>query len=150
MMASERNETNARRWFLEMWSKPDLSMVDEIISDDYNPEWIQLESTGPEQIKHEIKYIRTVFPDLKYEIIDSISTKDRVWVRYKGTGTQKGDAWGFEPTGKSVEFEGAAILCFNSEGLVIDRWGVFCSYEVFMDLGLVPPYWELSSVLKLV
>ena len=147
-MSKQRNEAIGRRWYEEMWSKPDLNVADEIVDKDYDPEWVHIDAVGPAQIKHEIKYFRSVFPDLKYEIIEIKGEKDKVWMRYKAKGTQKGNAWGFEATGKSVEFEGATILYINSEGKIIDRWGAFCFYDLLTDLGLVPSLWELSEKLS--
>lgn len=144
-MSKQRNEAVGRRWYEEMWSKPDLDVADEIVDKDYDPDWVHIDAVGPAQIKHEIKYFRSVFPDLKYEIVDINGEEDKVWIRYKGRGTQKGSAWGFEPTNKTVEFEGATILYINSEGKIVDRWGAFCFYDLLTDLGLVPPLWELSK-----
>ena len=115
-MSIERNLVLAERWFKELWSLPDLKVADEIVAQNYAPEWIQIEAKGPDQVKHEIKYFRSVFPDLKYEIIDAVATDDKVWIRYRGTGTQKGKAWGFESTEKEVCFEGVTILSVNKEG----------------------------------
>ncbi len=144
-MLMQRNEAIGRRWYEEMWSKPDFDVADQIVDEDYAPSWVHIDATGPTQIKHEIRYFRSVFPDLRYEIIDISGQDDKVWIRYKGRGTQDGSAWGFEPTGKIVEFEGATILYINSEGKVIDRWGAFCFYDILTDLELVPPFWELSK-----
>jgi hypothetical protein len=69
-------------------------------------------------------------------------------VRYRASGTHRGKAWGFEPTDKAVEFEGVTILYVDAEGLIADRWGAFCFYDIFCDLGLVPPFWELSEHLS--
>jgi len=147
-MSKQRNESIGRRWYEEMWSKPDLDVADEIVDKDYDPEWVHIDAVGPAQIKHEIKYFRSVFPDLNYEIIEIDGEEDRVWIRYKASGTQKGNAWGFKATGKKVEFEGATILYINSEGKIVDRWGAFCFYDLLTDLGLVPPLWELSEKLS--
>ena len=147
-MSKQRNEAIGRRWYEEMWSKPDLDVADEIVDKDYDPDWVHIDAVGPAQIKHEIKYFRSVFPDLRYEIVDISADEDRVWIRYKGRGTQQGNAWGFEASGKTVEFEGATILFINSEGKIIDRWGAFCFYDLLTELGLVPPLWELSKKLE--
>ncbi|MFX1482988.1 MAG: ester cyclase [Promethearchaeota archaeon] len=144
----QRNKLIGRRWFEEMWSKPDLDLADEIIDDKYNPDWISIDKVGPDQVKHEINYFRSVFPDLKYEIIDIIADDEKVWIRYKGKGTQRGNAWGFEPTGKGVEFDGATILYINQAGKIVDRWGAFCFYDILVDLGLTPSLWELSAKFK--
>lgn len=147
-MSEDTNSRLVRLWFEELWSIPNYALADEIISPDYDPEWIHIDKVGPDQVKHEIRYIRSIFPDLRYEIIDWASAGDRIWVRYKASGTQKGNAWGFDATSKSVDFEGVTILYINQEGMIIDRWGAFCFYDILVDLGLAPPLWELNSHLK--
>ena len=147
-MPTEANLSIAKRWFEDLWTKPDPDLADEIVDPSYAPDWIGIDAKGPEQVKHEIRYFRSVFPDLRYEIVDVIAADDRVWVRYKGTGTQQGEAWGFEATGRQVEFEGVTILYVNPKGRVIDRWGAFSFYDILADLGLVPALWELSQSLR--
>jgi len=143
-MSEEDNNKIAHLWYEVMWSKPDPDIADELVDRNYAPEWIHIDKKGPEQIKHEIKYFRSVFPDLKYEIIEIAALADRVWIRYKAKGTQHGSAWGFPPTGKTVEFTGATIL-YITDGKVINRWGAFSFYDILTDLELVPPLWELKS-----
>ena len=137
----------AHLWYEVMWSQPDLDLADEIVDPDYAPAWVHIDKKGPAQIKHEIKYFRSVFPDLKYEIVETAALPDRVWIRYKARGTQLGSAWGFPPTGKSVEFDGATIL-YIRDGKVVDRWSSFSFYDILTDLEVVPPLWELKDHLK--
>jgi hypothetical protein len=146
-MTEELNRRIVRRWFQELWSLPDLDVADEIIVPEYDPEWIQIDAKGPAQVKHEIRYFRSIFPDLIYQILEMVTHENKVWVRYKGKGTQQGNAWGFDATSKKVEFEGVAIFTFNPEGMITNRWGAFCFYDILVDLELVPPLWELSKKL---
>jgi predicted ester cyclase len=146
-MSEEKHKQIAKRWFGELWSDGRLNVADQLVDPNYDPDWIHIEKVGPEQVKHEVRYFRSVFPDLKYEIVDSATKADCIWVRYKGSGTQEGEAWGFEATGKLVEFEGATILYISSEGTIIDRWCAFCFYDILTDLEHVPPLWELRNVL---
>ncbi len=146
-MTSQNNERIAHLWYEVMWSEPNPDLANELVDPDYAPEWIHIDRKGPAQIKHEIKYFRSVFPDLKYRIVETAALPDRAWIRYKAKGTQLGSAWGFPPTGKAVEFDGATIL-YIREGKVIDRWGAFSFYDILTDLGLVPPLWELNRYLN--
>jgi len=143
----EENKKIALLWYEVMWSEPNPEIADQIVDPNYAPEWIHIDKKGPEQIKHEIKYFRSVFPDLKYTLTETASLPDRVWIRYKATGTQLGSAWGFPPSGKTIEFDGATIL-YIKDGKVTDRWGAFSFYDILSDLGLVPPLWELNERLK--
>ena len=144
-MSTERNLLLVERWYKELWSAPDLEVADEIVAPTYAPAWIQIAVKGPAQVKHEIRYFRSIFPDLKYEILDAVAVDDKVWVKYRGTGTQQGKAWGFASTGKDVSFEGVTIFQVDEAGKIIDRWGAFSFYDILVDLALVPPLWELSQ-----
>jgi predicted ester cyclase len=145
---NNKNKEIGRRWFEDMWNKADNNVVEELVDKNYNPEWVQMDMTGPNLIKHEIKYFRSIFPDLKYQIIELVSQQRKVWIRYKAIGTHLGIAWGFKPTKKEIEFEGISILHINQEGKIVDQWGMFCFYDIFEKLGLVPPYWDLSKFFK--
>ena len=144
-MSDKKMLSVVERWFGELWSQGDLEAADEIVDLLYAPDWVQIEAKGPEQIKHEVRYMRSVFSDLTYEMVDATVQDNKVWVRYRGTGTHTGTAWGFEPSGNSVTFEGATIFTISREFKIVDRWSAFCFYDIFSDLGLVPPYWELSE-----
>jgi hypothetical protein len=135
----------AQRWFIDLWSEGKLEVADEIVAPDYAPDWVQIDAIGPAQVKREVTYFRSIFPDLRYEIQDTAVTENRIWVRYLGRGTQLGNAWGFAPTGRVVTYDGATILTMNDAGQIADRWGAFCMYDILADLGLTPPYWELSE-----
>jgi len=143
----EENVEIARLWYEVMWSEPNLEIADQIVDKNYAPEWIRIDKKGPEQIKHEIKYFRSVFPDLNYEVMDTAAVEDRIWIRYEAMGTQLGNAWGFPPTGRTIKFDGASIL-YIKNGKVADHWGAFSFYDILAELKLVPPLWELNEHLK--
>ncbi|MFX0059869.1 MAG: ester cyclase [Candidatus Heimdallarchaeota archaeon] len=147
-MKIKETERIGKLWFEDLWSKSNLNIADEIVDPEYAPSWILIDKKGAAQVKHEINYFRSIFPDLIYTIIDINGEKDKVWIRYSAQGTQKGKAWGFEATNKQVKFEGATILYINSKGKIIDRWGAFCFYEILMLLDLVPPFWELHKIFE--
>jgi hypothetical protein len=147
-MSTDSSLNLAYRWFIDLWSQGNLDAADEIIAPDYAPSWVQIPKKGPEQVKYEVRYFRSIFPDLQYTIVDSATFPDKVWIRYKGVGTQQGTAWGFAPTNKPAEFEGVTIFTINQAGQISDRWGAFCMYNIFADLGLIPPFWELSRFLN--
>ena len=146
-MKIEDTEKIGRIWFEEMWSKPDLYIAEELIDPEYHPHWIQMERDGPELVRYEITAFRSIFSDIEFEVIQLKGEEDKVWVWYKGRGTHDGKGWGFEPTFKKIEFEGAAILFFNSKGLVTDMWDSFCFYDILTDLDLVPPLGKLHEFL---
>lgn len=137
-----------RLWYERMWSLPDLELADRIVHPEYAPHWIHIPKKGPEQVKHEIRYFRGMFPDLQYRVLDMAADGARVWVWYRGTGTHLGAGWGFEATGRRAEFDGMGIFYFDDAGMIVDRAAVYSFYDIFTELGLAPPWWELKNHLK--
>ena len=135
----------AHSWFTEMWSQPNFDLVDQIVAPTYHPSWIAMKEQGPDLLKKEITYFRSIFPDLVYTIKASTLDGNRVWVWYHGKGTHLGEGWGMTPTGNETQFEGAAILFFSSDGKIEDLWDAFSMYDIFAGSGAVPSFWELNS-----
>lgn len=134
----------AKIFYEEMWSKPDLDIVDVIIHPDYHPADVGMPERGPTLLIKEINYFRSIFPDLKYEIVDLTQKENKVWVRYRCTGTQKGAGWGFPASGKSVNIDEVSILTIEN-GQVVDSFRSYCLYRMFSQLGHIPPFWELAD-----
>jgi len=147
-MKEEKNRATVRSWYEEMWSGPDFDLADRIVHPEYAPDWIYIPKKGSELVKHEIRYFRSMFPDLRYELVDSAVEGEKVWSRYLGEGTHEGGGWGFAPTGKTARFEGMAVFTFDPHGLVIDYQAAYSMYDLFSTLGLVPPWWEVKKFLR--
>ena len=94
-----------------------------------------------------MRYFRSVFPDLHYQLVEVSAKPIRSGYAYRATGTQRGAAWGFPPNNRTVTFEGATIL-YVKDGLVIDRWGAFSFYDILHELGHVPSLWQLGEQLQ--
>lgn len=136
----------AKLFYEKMWSEADFEVAEKIIHEDYHPKDVMMPEKGPALLKKEISYFRSIFPDLQYKIVDYNEEKEKIWIRYKGIGTQEGDGWGFPANGKSVEFEGCAILTIR-DGKVVDAWRNYSLFDIFVQLGHIPPLWELAEKL---
>ncbi|MCY3412473.1 MAG: ester cyclase [Candidatus Heimdallarchaeota archaeon] len=141
------NKEIIKLFYEKMWSEGDLIITDQIIHPEYHPRDVGMPEKGPALLKKEIGYFRSIFPDLHYRIIEMVEDGDKICVRYQGNGTQKGNGWGFEPTDKKIEFDGAAIFTLES-GLIIDSWRSYCLFDIFVQTGHIPPLWELADALK--
>ena len=147
-MSIAENEKIARLWFEVLWSRSDPgSIVEELVHPDYQPDKSMFAKKGPRQMREEIKQSLRSFPDPAYEIIDMCATEDRVWVRYKFRGTQKGDFLGFPATGKTAEMEGVTIL-YIKDHKIIDTWASLPIFDMLTMLGLVPPLFALKDFLR--
>jgi predicted ester cyclase len=79
------------------------------------------------------------FPDLRLEVQFVIADGDRVVFYISTTGTHRGLFMGKAPTGNTFKVNGVDIFRFNDEGKISEHWGVFDTFGMLAQLGLVSP-----------
>ena len=135
----EENKQTARRLVREVYENGDLSLVDEMLTED------ALEHEGladmppvsaREMLKDSIMRFRTAFPDLTVTVEDDSAEGDMVFQRSRWEGTHQGPFLGIEPTGKRVSFESMDEIRFR-DGKIVEHWGVSDSLTLLMQLGVV-------------
>lgn len=87
------------------------------------------------------KAAKSVFPDLRVTLEDTVAEGDKVVARWTATGTHKGEGshalFGrVKPTGKPLRIQGITILRFK-EGHVVETWGVTDELGAARQLGVV-------------
>jgi steroid delta-isomerase-like uncharacterized protein len=74
------------------------------------------------------------FADFNMAVEDMIAEEDKVWTRFKVTGTHTGEYSGFAPTGKKIEF--ASVQMFRIvNGKIAECYAVSDSAEFLRQLG---------------
>jgi steroid delta-isomerase-like uncharacterized protein len=131
----EGNEVIVERFYRELWNSWDLSVADEILSEDLRFRGT-LGSTleGREAFKAYVETVRRAFPDWHNRIDEVIACGDRVITRMTWSGTHEGVLAGVEPTGARVEYVGAAIFRI-SVGRIEEAWVVGDTQELWRALG---------------
>ena len=81
---------------------------------------------------------RAAFPDLHMDVQDVIAGGDKVVLRVRYTGTNRGAFVDMPATGKSVDVQLIDIMRFGDDGLVHEHWGVMDQLTLMQQLGLVP------------
>ena len=89
-------------------------------------------------LKQAFADFRASFPDMTCPIEDSIAEGDKVMVLTTCRGTHKGAFAGIPPTGKQVT-EPGMVMYRISDGMVVDRWGLFNDLGLMMQVGAFPP-----------
>ena len=132
---SGMNKALIERFYNEMWNEWNLAVADEIISDNVRFRG-SLGSTleGLENFKGYMETVRTAFPDWHNRIDELIVSGDRVVTRMTWSGTHRGRLLDVEPTGKRVEYVGAAIFRLAG-GKIEDGWVVGDTQELWKALG---------------
>ena len=137
---AEANKAVARRWVEEIWNKGDLSVIDEIVAEDY----VDRSPAAPgaptdrDGIKAGVSGFRAAFPDAHFAIDAMMAEGDTVVVPQTFTGTHQGELHGAPATGNQVTFKGIFIYRIQN-GKIVERWGAFDTLSFMIQLGAVPP-----------
>ena len=138
-MSTEQNKAMARQMIEEIFSRGDLSRVDEYLA----PDFVEREELPPglpggrEGVIQLTAILRSAFPDFKATIDDLVAEGDRVVMRQTWRGTHKGEFMGVPPTGKSVSF-GVIDILRIAGGKVVEHWGLMDSMSLMQQLGASP------------
>jgi steroid delta-isomerase-like uncharacterized protein len=131
----DQNKRHIQELYESCFNRGDMAVMDRLVAFDYvGPQG----DKGPDAFKRTIAVLRTAFPDIHYAIDDVVAEGDRVAVRWRWSGTHKGQYRAFAATGKSFSNTGAAIFRFRDGKIVAaaietDRLGFLQQLEV------VPP-----------
>jgi predicted SnoaL-like aldol condensation-catalyzing enzyme len=111
-MSLEKNKALIRK-VNEALNRMDLTILDEFMAPDYVDHTNQLR--GKEDARQFYVGIFKDMPDFHRTIEDMIGEGDKVWIRFKTTGTA--------PTGKKVEMVTVSMLRFVN-GKAVEGWTV--------------------------
>jgi steroid delta-isomerase-like uncharacterized protein len=143
---SAENKALTRRWFKEIWSKGNLTAVDEIVAPDYSnydPAGPMPES-GREGLKKHVTAYRAALPDLTFTVEDIMADANKVIVRWTARGTQKGPLLGIPPTGKETTVSGTSVIRI-ARGKVAEQWVIWDTLGMMQQLGVISPLSHTAS-----
>jgi steroid delta-isomerase-like uncharacterized protein len=125
------------RYFQDLWSRGDESLVDELLHPDYvnHSPGSPTMATNREGVRWVLRALRTAFPDLRYEIEDVVIGDDVVAVRTTMSGTHRGDFFGLAPTNRSFRVAQMNLEHFL-EGRIVAHHRVTDMAELMRQLGV--------------
>ena len=139
-MSAEENKTVVRRIMEEVFSKGDLSVVDELVDDEYVDATGGVHGPGGKYgrdgFKQIITGLRAAFPDLQASVDDLIAEGDKVMCRWTTRGTHQGPLGGISPTGKQVTVTGISVYRL-ANGKIAERWASWDTLGMMEQLGVV-------------
>ena len=140
----EANVALVRRIQEEVWSRGDLSALDEIFSPHFvghatgGATW-----RGPQAVRDLVLQWRLAFPDWTETAHDFVAQGDKVAVRYTSRGTHAGELLGVSPTGRVVEITEMAMFRFEGSR-VAEQWTETDLFSLLQQIGAVtlPSRWR--------
>jgi steroid delta-isomerase-like uncharacterized protein len=137
-MQLEANKALVRRMFEQDLNTNDREAGEAFFAPDFydhtNPPDMR---QGIEGHKAIVRYFRSAFPDVRWEITEAIAEEDKVVVSVHWTGTHLGDFFGIAPTGKQVSVKGIHILRV-ADGHIAEHWGQDDDLGLMRQLGVIP------------
>lgn len=134
------NGIQARRYLTEIWAKGNLDVIDELVDDaiELRDPMTPHAVRGKDVVRQRVGEMGKSFADSTMEIEEVIVAGDRVVVRAIWRGVQRGEFMGVPPTGKTVSCLTCEVLRMKN-GKVVENISYFDVYEMFQQLGLLPP-----------
>lgn len=111
-MQADAKKIEVVKSFYPLLEKGDWDAIAKITSADftsYGP-WTPSGVKGRDSVMAGLKDYRNGFPDMKYEILSTAVSGDKVFVQYRFTGSNNGSMMGMPATNKKVDFTGVDIV----------------------------------------
>jgi steroid delta-isomerase-like uncharacterized protein len=140
-MAVVTNQELFKRYFDECANGGNLELADEIFASDYqhhdpaNPDPRPM--IGPQAVKDHLTSLKSAFPDLVFDIDDTIADGDTIIVRWTARGTNTGDYFGIPPSGKPIEITGMNTWR-TRDGQAVEGWVNRDDMLLLQQIGVVP------------
>ena len=140
-MSADANRKLFQRYFDEVANKDKLDLLDETFATDYphhdpaNPDPRPV--VGPQGVKDHLTSLKGAFPDLVFDVEDTIADDEQIVLRWTARGTNTGDYFGMPPTGKSIEITGMNTWR-TRDGKAIEGWVNRDDIGLLQQLGVIP------------
>jgi len=110
------------RFYADVWNKHDKSAIPSLLQPDFTFRGSLGQcKTGHSEFADYVDFVHQALGAYQCDILDLVAENNQCFARMRFSGTHRGDFFAFKPTGKMVEWAGAALFTFR-DGLVADLW----------------------------
>jgi predicted ester cyclase len=135
--SADEQEAIARRWFEDALNGADLSVLDQILSDEFTYHSGSLPEMDAGQLAASVLGpVLVGFPDVHYTIEEVFSGGDAVALIWRAEGTQMGGFQGYAPSGKPAVWTGINVYRFEC-GRVAEVWAEFDALGRLRQMGAI-------------
>lgn len=137
-MSPDENKALVRRFYDAIWNRGDLTVIDELISEDFQHtnESHDGPFRGPKGLKGHIAETRQIFADTQITFVEQLAEGDRVVTRYVLRGIQTGAIGSLAPTRRPAECDCVSFIRIVN-GLIVDEWGISDKLTILKQLGVL-------------
>jgi steroid delta-isomerase-like uncharacterized protein len=141
---SRENEGLVRRFYAEVCNGRRLDVADELFADDFVNHVPQTPAAlGPAGVKDVVAIYQRAL-DGHWDVREIFSVDDRVFSRWVGRGTHKGELMGIPATGKSITVEALSVHRI-ADGRIAEEWTAWDALGLLQQIGAVSAPAKTSS-----
>lgn len=119
----------------ELWSKRNLSIIDEVVSPEVKCHETGMELNSLDEFKTSVMTFFNAFQETQITVTNQLIKENVVVVRFVFEGIHKGKFIDFEPTGKRVKFAGLEVIRFENDKIV-EIWAEYDQLGMMKQLGM--------------
>lgn len=140
---TERSECEALRQLahdlIAAWNDHDARRVASYFAEDYVGDDVTVagQMRGPCDVRCYVTYHFLGFPDLRFELHDTIAQGNRIALIWTVRGTHKGKVMNIPPTGAQIEARGISVLTVK-DGKIVHSLRVWDVAGMLRYIGLLP------------
>jgi predicted ester cyclase len=133
-MSQNRNRLLIERFYHEMWNRFDKTIFSDILAEDLRFRGsLGQAKAGHREFGEYVDFVQRAFPGFSNEIADIISEGDKAFAKPIYRGTHRGEVLGIAPTGRRIQYEGAAFFKFRGD-LIVEVWVLGDIYGLISQL----------------
>jgi steroid delta-isomerase-like uncharacterized protein len=135
---SQENIATSRRFTEEAFNRGNLSVFDQVSTEDFVGHDPLMGDQDREGDKQSISGYRDAFPDLHLTIEDIFAAGDKVAYRWSVEGTFENEIMGLQPTGeRGSPVRGITIDRFEGDKIA-ESWSQWDTLTFMRDIGAIP------------
>ena len=109
------------RKVVDAYNNHNVEDFDDILTEDCVIERNGVEARGRDAVKSVVNRLFRALPDVHYQIDDVVMAGDKLALRWRGSGTSRGDYFGVPATGQELQSEGITLYELR-DGKIAKIW----------------------------
>lgn len=109
-------------FYADIWNRHDKSGIPALLREDFTFRGsLGQVKTGHEGFASYVDFVHAALGEYRCDIVDLVVETPKAFARMRFSGIHRGGFFGYPPSGKPVEWQGAALFTFEA-GQIADLW----------------------------
>lgn len=109
-------------FYARIWNESDLGAAADLLSKEFCFRGsLGKEMRGPDAFKDYVRSVRSALADYNCEILDCVAEGNKAFAKMRFSGVHVAPFRGYQPTGKTVHWLGAALFLFDRD-VIAELW----------------------------